>query len=109
VIRGQRIKLEMKEVDEEAAIAEMEIRAILDKLLEMKLTFYQWALERMEAWVDVIAESDDLGHQNSQWISLEMFRKVIKPRYARLISSLKKTFQREVPLAFLRGDLSLYS
>jgi methylaspartate mutase epsilon subunit len=35
VIRGQKIDLQMKEIDEEARIAEMEIRAILDKLLEV--------------------------------------------------------------------------
>jgi methylaspartate mutase epsilon subunit len=35
VIRQQEIDLKMKEIDEEAEIAEMEIRAILDKLLEM--------------------------------------------------------------------------
>ena len=35
VIRSQRIDFQMKEIDEEAAIAEIEIRAILDKLFEM--------------------------------------------------------------------------
>jgi methylaspartate mutase epsilon subunit len=35
VIRGQRINLQMKEIDEEARIAEIEIRAIMDKLLEI--------------------------------------------------------------------------
>jgi len=35
VIRGQKIELNMKEIDEEAAIAELEIRAILDKVLEV--------------------------------------------------------------------------
>ncbi len=35
VIRGQQIKFEMKEVDEEAHIAELEIRALLDKILEV--------------------------------------------------------------------------
>lgn len=35
VIRGQKIDLQMKEIDEEAAIAEMEIRALLDKVLEV--------------------------------------------------------------------------
>ncbi len=34
VIRGQKIRLEMKEVDAEAAIAEAEIRALVDKILE---------------------------------------------------------------------------
>jgi methylaspartate mutase epsilon subunit len=35
VIRGQDIHLQMKEIDDEAQIAEMEIRAILEKLLEI--------------------------------------------------------------------------
>jgi methylaspartate mutase epsilon subunit len=35
VIRGQDIDLKMREIDEEAVIAEIEIRAIMDKLLEI--------------------------------------------------------------------------
>jgi methylaspartate mutase epsilon subunit len=35
VIRGQNIHLEMKEIDDEARIAELEIRAILERLLEI--------------------------------------------------------------------------
>jgi methylaspartate mutase epsilon subunit len=35
VIRGQKVELKMNEIDEEAVIAEIEIRAILDKLLEI--------------------------------------------------------------------------
>jgi methylaspartate mutase epsilon subunit len=35
VIRGQRINLEMKEIDEEARIAELEIRALMNKILEV--------------------------------------------------------------------------
>jgi methylaspartate mutase epsilon subunit len=35
VIRGQNIDFQMKEIDEEARITEIEIRAILDKLLEI--------------------------------------------------------------------------
>ena len=35
VIRGQNIDLQTKEIDEEARFAELEIRAILDKTLEM--------------------------------------------------------------------------
>jgi methylaspartate mutase epsilon subunit len=35
VIRGQNINFQMKEIDEEAKYAEMEIRAILDKLFEI--------------------------------------------------------------------------
>jgi methylaspartate mutase epsilon subunit len=35
VIRGQKIDLQMKEIDEEAHIAELEIRAFMDKILEV--------------------------------------------------------------------------
>jgi methylaspartate mutase epsilon subunit len=35
VIRGQKIDIQMKEIDEEERIAELEIRAIVDKLLEV--------------------------------------------------------------------------
>jgi len=35
VIRGQKINVQMKEIDEEASIAEMEIRAFMDKILEL--------------------------------------------------------------------------
>ena len=65
---------------------------LLDKLLELKLAFYSFALERLEGLVDVISETDDLGHQHSQWLSPEMFRKFAKPRYARLFLPLKKKF-----------------
>ncbi len=35
VIRGQKIDLKMKEIDEEAAMAELEIRALMNKILEV--------------------------------------------------------------------------
>ena len=65
---------------------------LLDKLLEMKLAFYLWALEKLHGWVDVISEADDLGTQHSQWLSPKMFRKFVKPRYAELFLTLKKRF-----------------
>ncbi len=65
---------------------------LLDKILELKVNFYLWALEDLKDWVDVVMESDDFGYQESQWLSLPMFRKFIKPRYASLFSTLKKRF-----------------
>lgn len=62
---------------------------ILDKLLELKLRFYRAALARIGGKVDVVCESDDMGHQHSQWISRDMFRRMIKPRYANLFSAVK--------------------
>ncbi len=68
------------------------VERLLDKLLELKLEFYLWALDKLRGWVDVVAEADDLGHQHSQWLSPEMFRKFAKPRYSELFHTLKKRF-----------------
>jgi uroporphyrinogen decarboxylase len=65
---------------------------ILDRLSELRLRFYLWAMEKVKDWVDVVCIGDDFGHQNSQWISPEMFRRFVKPRYAELLSILKKRF-----------------
>ena len=65
---------------------------LLDKLLELKLAFYSFALERLKGLVDIVSETDDLGHQHSQWLSPEMFRKFAKPRYAQLFLPLKRRF-----------------
>jgi uroporphyrinogen decarboxylase len=69
------------------------VERLLDKLLELKLAFYSFALERLKGRVDIISETDDLGHQHSQWLSPEMFRKFAKPRYTQLFRSLKKKFE----------------
>ncbi len=65
---------------------------LLDKLLELKLSLYSWALEKLRGSVDVVAETDDLGHQHSQWLSPQMFHKFAKPRYSHLFHTLKKRF-----------------
>jgi uroporphyrinogen decarboxylase len=65
---------------------------LMDKLLDLKLTFYMCALEKLKGWVDIVSESDDLGTQHSQWLSLQMFRKFVKPRYVKLFDTLKKRF-----------------
>jgi uroporphyrinogen decarboxylase len=74
------------------ALEPRRVEWLLDKLLELKLQFYLNALEKLKGWVDVVAENDDLGTQQSQWISPQMFRKFVKPRYAELFRTLKKRF-----------------
>lgn len=67
--------------------------ALMDKILEMKLTFYKAAIERvLAAGVEffVISESDDLGTQNGLIMSPETYRKLVKPRHTELFSSIKK-------------------
>jgi uroporphyrinogen decarboxylase len=54
--------------------------ALFDKLLDLKLAFWDMALPRLADVVDVVAEFDDYGTQTSQLISPRMFRQQLKPR-----------------------------
>jgi len=53
---------------------------LFDKLLELKLAFWEMALPQLADVVDVIVEFDDYGTQTSQLISPRMFREQLKPR-----------------------------
>jgi uroporphyrinogen decarboxylase len=64
--------------------------ALLDAVLQVKIEYWDKALDVLGDVVDVVAEADDFGSQESQLISPEMFRTVIKPAQEQLISFLKK-------------------
>jgi uroporphyrinogen decarboxylase len=64
--------------------------ALFDKMLELKLAFWEMALPRLADVVDVISEADDYGTQTSQLISPRMFRKLIKPRLKVLFERIKR-------------------
>ena len=53
---------------------------LFDKLLELKLAYWQTALTELGDLVDVVTYADDYGSQVSQIISPGMFRRQIKPR-----------------------------
>jgi uroporphyrinogen decarboxylase len=63
---------------------------LLDAILQVKLTYWEKALDELGDVVDVVAEADDFGTQESQLISPEIFRTIIKPRQVELIKFLKK-------------------
>jgi len=63
-------------------------RALLDKMVELKLAFWEMALPQLRDVVDVISEADDYGTQVSQLISPRMFRKIMKPRLATLFGRI---------------------
>ncbi len=64
--------------------------AFLDKMLELKLAFWEMALPRLADVVDVISEADDYGTQTSQLISPRMFRQLFKPRLKTLFARIKQ-------------------
>jgi uroporphyrinogen decarboxylase len=64
--------------------------AFFDKMLELKLAFWEMALPRLADVVDVVSEADDYGTQASQLISPRMFRRLIKPRLNTLFARIKE-------------------
>jgi uroporphyrinogen decarboxylase len=63
---------------------------LFDKLLELKLAFWDMALPQLADVVDVVAEFDDYGTQSSQLISPRMFRQQLKPRLKILFDRIKQ-------------------
>ena len=78
---------------------------LLDKLLELKMNHYMWALEKLKGCIDVVFMGDDFGHQHGQYVSLEMFRRFIKPPFSELIQTIKKRFGLKV---VLHSDGAIY-
>lgn len=83
-IRGMENFLVDLLANEEAA------QALLDRILEVKMRFWTLALERLGDKVDVVLEMDDYGTQESQLVAPDVFRKLVKPRYAQLFSHIRK-------------------
>jgi uroporphyrinogen decarboxylase len=63
---------------------------LFDKLLELKLSFWEMALPALGDLVDVVTYADDYGTQQSQLISPAMFRQQLKPRVKTLFEHIKR-------------------
>lgn len=63
---------------------------LFDKLLELKLDFWDMALAQLGDVVDVISYADDYGTNDSQLISPAMFREQIKPRLKILFNHIRE-------------------
>jgi uroporphyrinogen decarboxylase len=66
------------------------VEALFDKLLELKLAFWDMALPELADVVDVVCQVDDYGTQTSQLIAPRMFRDQIKPRLRTLIAHIRR-------------------
>jgi len=64
--------------------------ALFDKLLELKLEYWQTALAELGDLVDIVTYADDYGTQTSQIISPDMFRRLVKPRVKILLGAFAK-------------------
>jgi len=63
---------------------------LIGKIADLKIEFWEMALEKLSDVVDILAEGDDYGTQDSQLIDPEHFRTYYKPHVQRIINVLKK-------------------
>jgi uroporphyrinogen decarboxylase len=66
------------------------VGAIFDKVLELKMAFWEKALAACGQYVDVICEADDMASQNNLMISPKTYRELIKPRHTELFNFIKR-------------------
>lgn len=62
---------------------------LIGKLADIKIEFWKMALSELADVVDVIAEADDYGTQESQLIDPDHFRQYYKPHIARIIKEIR--------------------
>lgn len=71
------------------AMGEERASWLLDKILDLKMRFWETVLDHFGNRIDVVKELDDMGTQVNLWISPEMYRDLIKPRLVKLIRFIK--------------------
>ncbi len=66
------------------------VNKIMDKILELKIKYWDMMLTEIGDYVDIIVELDDLGTQDGLFISPKMYRKYVKPRQKELFNFIKQ-------------------
>ena len=69
---------------------EKRVNKFLDKLLELKMQHFDNIFDMYGDNVDVVAENDDLGMQDRPFISMEMWKKYMIPRWKILFEHIRK-------------------
>lgn len=69
---------------------------LLDIITDIKMKYWEKALDVVGDNVLVISEADDLASQNSLLVSANMYRQFIKPRHKKLFSYIKSKAQNKV-------------
>ena len=76
------------------------VEALMEKLVELKMAYWEKALAEVGENILIVYEGDDLGVQKSTIISPEMYRRYVKPRQKRLFSFIKEKARGETFLFF---------
>jgi len=74
--------------------------ALLDKLCEIKMAYWQRALAEVGENVMIVCEADDLCGQDAPLIAPDLYRDLIKPRHTRLFAWIKQHAQADVKIFY---------
>ena len=64
-------------------------QALLDIITELKMKYWEQALETVGANVLIVSEADDIATQRGPLVSTEMYREFIAPRHRRLFEHIR--------------------
>ncbi len=76
------------------------IHAIMEKFLEIKMKYWQKALDAVGKNVMIISTADDLGTRDGLLVSLELYRELIWPYHKRLFEFIKDKAQSKTYIFF---------
>ncbi len=68
----------------------------LDKVVELKMAYWERALAEAGDYVSAVVEADDMAGQNDMLISPRMYRKIVKPRHKKLFDFIKSRSRAKV-------------
>lgn len=63
---------------------------LIGAITDLKIAYYEMALAELCDVVDIVAETDDYGTQESQFISADQYRAIFKPHQMRLFAAIKR-------------------
>jgi uroporphyrinogen decarboxylase len=69
---------------------------LLDKILELKMRFWEIYLSEVGEYISIVIDGDDIGFQETPMFSVEMYRQYMKPRQTALYAHIKKLAQVKV-------------
>lgn len=74
--------------------------ALMNKITELKMQYWEKALDTVGKNVLVVSEADDLATQSSLLCSVDLYKKVVHPYHKKLFDFIRKKAQNEVHIFY---------
>jgi len=66
------------------------VNTLMDKIVELKVEYWERALAESGQYIDVVFEGDDVAGQDRLLISPSVYRELLKPRHKEIFQAIKK-------------------